>query len=82
MGLTKDQKAGLRQNRILECIMKPEGATSGSLAKRFGVGRGTIINDIRTLRSKGYPIQTSSMVTEDGMYQAVFELRKMPASHR
>ena len=74
MGLTKEQKAGLRQARILQRISEPGGSTSGRLAKELGTGRGMIINDIRDLRRKGYPIQVSSMVTEDGMYQAAFEL--------
>ena len=66
MGLTKEQKAGLRQARILQRISEPGGSTSGRLAKELGTGRGMIINDIRDLRRKGYPIQVSSMVTEDG----------------
>ena len=80
MGLTKDQKAGLRQARILQRISKPGGSTSGSLAKELGVGRTMIINDIKDLRRKGYPIQASSMITEDGMYQAAFELMRPPAT--
>ena len=80
MGLTKEQKAGLRQARILQRISEPGGSTSGSLAKELKVGRTMIINDIKSLRSKGYPIQVSSMKTEDGMYQAAFELMKAPTS--
>ena len=80
MGLTKDQKAGLRQARILQRISEPGGSTSGSLAKELGVGRTMIINDIKDLRRKGYPIQASSMITEDRMYQAVFELMRPPAA--
>ena len=80
MGLTKEQKAGLRQARILQRISEPGGSTSGSLAKELGVGRAMIINDIKDLRRKGYPIQASSMITEDGMYQAVFELMRPPAA--
>ena len=79
MGLTKEQKAGLRQARILQRISEPGGSTSGRLAKELGVGRTMIINDIRSLRCKGYPIQVSSMITEDGMYQAAFELMRSPA---
>ena len=79
MGLTKDQKAGLRQARILQRISEPGRSTSGRLAKELKVGRAMIINDIKELRRKGYPIQASSMVTEDGMYQASFELMKAPA---
>lgn len=80
MGLTKDQKAGLRQARILQRISEPGGSTSGSLAKELGVGRTMIINDIKDLRRKGYPIQASSMITEGGMYQAAFELMRPPAA--
>ena len=79
MGLTKEQKDGYRQSRVLKYISEPGGATGGSLAKIFKVHRGTIVKDIAELRKKGYPIQVSSMVTEDGMYQAVFELMRMPA---
>ena len=79
MGLTKEQKDGYRQSRILKYISEPGGATGGKMAKLFKVPRGTIVRDIAELRKKGYPIQVSSMVTEDGMYQAVFELMRMPA---
>ena len=79
MGLTKEQNAGLRQARILQRISEPGGSTSGTLAKELKVGRGIILNDIKALRSKGYPIQVSSMVTEDGMYQAALEIMRMPA---
>lgn len=79
MGLTKEQKDSYRQSRVLKCISEPGGATGGKLAKLFNVHRGTIVKDITALRKKGYPIQVSSMVTEDGMYQAVFELMRMPA---
>ena len=79
MGLMKDRNAGYRQSRILKLITTPGGATGSNLARQLGVKRGVIINDIKTLRSKGYPIQVSSMKTEDGMYQAVFELMKMPS---
>ena len=79
MGLTKEQKDGYRQSRVLEYISEPGGATGGKMAKLFKVPRGTIVRDIAELRKKGYPIQVSSMITEDGMYQAVFELMRMPA---
>ena len=79
MGLTKDQTAGYRQRRILKLIQEPGGWTGSRLAEKLGVKRGVIINDIKALRRKGYPIQTSSMRTEDGMYQVVFELIKMPS---
>lgn len=78
MGLTKEQTAGYRQSRILQMVSKPGGATSSRLAEHFKVGRGEIINDIRVLRAKGYPIQTSSMVTEGGMYVALFEMPRIP----
>ena len=61
MGLTKEQKAGRRQARILQRISEPGGSTSGRLAKELKVGRGIIINDIRNLRCKGYPIQVSDI---------------------
>ena len=77
--MTKEQKDGYRQSRILKYISEPGGATGGKMAKLFKVPRGTIVRDIAELRKKGYPIQVSSMVTEDGMYQAVFELMRMPA---
>lgn len=80
MGLTKKQTASYRQTRILKLIAEPGGTTSSSLAKTLGVKRGVIINDIRDLRRQGYPIQASTMRTEDGMYQAAFELMKMPAT--
>lgn len=74
MELTKEQKTGYRQSRMIKCISEPGGQTSGKLAKMFKVDRGTIIKDVRELRKKGYPIQSSAMVTEDGMYQVLFEL--------
>ena len=79
MGLTKEQTTGYRQSRVLKLISKPGGVTSSAIAKTLGVKRGVIINDIKDLRRKGYPSQASSMTTEDGMYQATFELVKMPA---
>ena len=79
MGLTKEQTANYRQNRLLKILQEPGEHTGSSLAKRLGTSRGKILSDIRDLRSMGHPIQTSSMKTEDGMYQAVFELMKRPA---
>ena len=78
MGLTKEQEAGYRQSRVLTLISQPGGATSSNMARRLRVTRGVILNDIKELRRKGYPIQVSSMITEDGMYQANFELMRMP----
>jgi DeoR/GlpR family transcriptional regulator of sugar metabolism len=78
MGLTKEQTAGYRQSRILQMVSKPGGVTSAKLAEYFKVSRSLIINDIRALRAKGYPIQTSSMVTEGGIYTAVFEMARIP----
>ena len=76
MGLTKEQAAGIRQHRILELISEPGGASSNRMAKICKTTRGTILNDIKALKRKGYPIQASSMVTEDGMYVAVFEMQR------
>ena len=78
MGLTKEQAAGYRQSCILNVLKETGGVTSGSLASKFGVRRGTIINDIAALRKKGYPIQATSMRTEGGIYQAAFELITIP----
>ena len=79
MGLTKEQTANYRQSRILKIISEPGEHTGSSLAKKLGTTIGVILKDIGELRRKGYPIQTSSMKAEDGMYQATFELLKMPA---
>lgn len=78
MGLTKEQATGYRQSKVLKLISRPGGATSGAMAGMLRTTRGVIINDIKELRKKGYPIQVSSMITEDGMYQANFELMRMP----
>ena len=78
MGLTPDQTKGFRQSRILQMVSQPGGATSSRLAEYFRVDRGQIVNDIRDLRAQGYPIQTSSMTTEGGMYMAVFEMPRIP----
>ena len=78
MGLTKEQTAGYRQSRILQMVSRPGGATSYELAKHFKVGRGQIIQDVKELRAKRYPIQSSSMTTEGGMYVVRFELTRIP----
>lgn len=78
MGLTKEQAAGYRRSRVLKLISQPGGATSSKMAGILGVTRGVILNDIKELRKKGYPIQVSSMITEGGMYQANFELMRIP----
>ena len=78
MGLTKEQTASYRQSRVLKLISQPGGATSGTMAGILRTTRGVIINDIKELRKKGYPIQVSSMITEGGMYQANFELMRIP----
>lgn len=76
MGLTnrRDQLLGPMQQNILECVSKPGGATAGSMASMLKAKRGTVMREIGILRSKGYPIQATTMITEDGMYQALFEL--------
>ena len=79
MGLTKQEKAKnmtRRQEFILRRVSEGNGTTGSRLAKEFNVSRGTIMNDIAALRRIGYPIQVSSMITEDGMYQALYELPK------
>ena len=78
MGLTeKEQRVYGRQLEILRLISKPGGMSCTRLADKFTVSRGTIINDIRDLRKMGYPIQTS-MVVEQKMYSASFELPRIP----
>lgn len=79
MGLAKGaagKDAIRRQGLILKRVSEPDGVTGGRLSKELGVARGQIVRDIAALRRKGYPIQVSSMKTEDGMYQAVYELPK------
>lgn len=78
MGSTREQKNEYRRSRILEIISQPGGSTCSRMAKTFGVTRGVIMSDVRALRAKGHPIQASTMITEEGMYQAVFELMKLP----
>jgi predicted DNA-binding transcriptional regulator YafY len=70
--------AKARQAAILAILRKDSEITSNSMAKLLGVQRGTIINDIAELRKRGYPIQVSSMKTEDGMYVVVYEMAKYP----
>lgn len=79
MGITKEEKAAAlaeRRQRILECVSQPGGSTGNRMAEKFNVARGTILKDIAALRRQGYPIQVSSMITEDEMYVAVYELPK------
>lgn len=79
MGLTKQERAEKmtrRQEFILKRVSEKNGTTSSRLAKEFNVSRGTITKDIATLRRIGYPIQVSAMITEDGIYQALYELPK------
>ena len=82
MGLTKEQAAGIRQEKILKLIAEPGGSTGNKMAKIFGTTRGVILNDIKALRRRVYPIQVSSMITEDKMYVAVYELTRMPSTPR
>lgn len=79
MGTTKDEKTASqteRREQILKCVSQPGGSTGNRMAKQFKVARGTILKDIAALRRQGYPIQVSSMTTEDEMYVAVYELPK------
>ena len=79
MGPTKEEKStalATRRQKILECVSQPGGSTGNRMAAKFGVARGTILKDIAALRRQGYPIQVSSMITEDKMYVAVYELPK------
>ena len=71
----KEYDAHFRQEKIIK-LLSVGKASSAKMAQRFNVSRGQIIQDIRDLRRSGYPIQTSSMTTERGMYVAVFELPK------
>lgn len=79
MGLAekKDQLLRPRQQKILKCVSMPGGATAGSMAKMCSARRCDIMKEIAILRGKGYPIQATTMVTEDGMYQARFELLQL-----
>lgn len=79
MGLTKEQAAGIRQNKILQFISEPGGSTGNRMAKILETTRGVILKDIIALRQKGYVIEATSMTTEDRMYVAVYELVKMPS---
>lgn len=72
MGISREK----RLNMIIDIMRKENGSTGTKLAETFGVSRGTILKDIADLRRKGYPIQVSSMVEEDGMMAARYELPK------
>ena len=61
------------QIRVLKCISQPGGMSSGSIGKNLHMYKNNVMRTVRSLREMGYQIQTS-MVTEDGMYQANFEL--------
>ena len=63
-----------RQRKILKLLEETGNASSESMAQKFGVSRGRIIQDISELRSQGHPIQTGAMTTENGMYVVTFEL--------
>lgn len=65
-----------RLEMIIDILKEENGSTGTRLAKRFAVSRGTILKDIADLRRKGYPIQVSSMIEEDGMMAAWYELPK------
>lgn len=80
MGQAKPSKAcrlQYRQERILDLISKPGGASATQLSERFHVGRHIIIQDVRDLRAMGYPIQTY-MKTEKNIYGVAFELVHPP----
>ena len=60
-------------------VSAPGGASSKKMADKLHTTTGQIVQEVRALRKRGYPIQTSTMVTEGGMYVAAFEL---PKKHR
>jgi len=70
MGIGREQ----RLSEILDIVLKEDGDTGAHLAEMFGVSRGTILNDIAVLRRRGYPIQVSAMVKEDGILSARYEI--------
>lgn len=77
MGQTRQEQAervSRRREIILKHVGRPGGTTGNKLAKMLGVTRGLILKDISALRRAGHPIQISSMVQEDGMIVAVYEL--------
>lgn len=79
MGSTKKgttEKVSRRHEQILKYVSQAGGATGNHMAEALGVSRGTVLRDIADLRRKGYPIQVSSMVTENGMCVALYELPK------
>ena len=67
-----------RREQVLKCISQPGGATTGQIMKQARIQRGTVIGTVRELRREGHMIMASNMVTEDGMYQVVFELIRVP----
>ena len=77
MGLQADRED--RQTEILKMVSAPGGASSKKMADKLHTTTGQIVQEVRALRKRGYPIQTSTMVTEGGMYVAAFEL---PKKHR
>lgn len=72
MGISREK----RLNMIIDIMRKENGSTGTKLAETFGVNRGTILKDIADLRRKGYPIQVSSMVEENGTMAAWYEIPK------
>lgn len=77
MGQTRQEQAekiSRRREIILKHVGRPGGTTGNKLAKMLGVTRALILKDISALRRAGHPIQISSMIQEDGMMVAVYEL--------
>ena len=69
MGISRQERLGM----IIDILKDGNGSTGTKLAEKFAVSRGTILKDIADLRRRGYPIQVSSMVEEDGMMAARYE---------
>ncbi len=65
-----------RLKMIIDILIEQNGSTGTKLAETFSMSRGTILKDISDLRRKGYPIQVSSMVEENGMLAAWYEIPK------
>ena len=81
MWATEEQINNHRKRCILKLISDPRGVFCDDLVRRFGVPRGTIINDVIALRAKGYPIQTFSVMDERiMMYRTCFQMVKPPGN--
>ncbi len=74
MGQKRETKSFHRERKIIKLLQENGSMSSEKLSQELNVSRGRIIKDVAELRRQGYPVQTGSMTTENGMYVVTFEL--------